>query len=218
MYSLFENLLAPLENYSLLESSIPSFFLTGLAARDDNAWVQLIIIAVIIGFSVLKAIVRSIKAAAEQKSGQSKYNPTPTKPKKRYVAADDSYKTLEQLREERIAQIRAALGIPGPPTEPQPVAAEVPQVVEKVEKPARPPKPESPSAYTAPPPLEFYAEATPSKVSAGEIGSKPTKVSPHKQTVSATVHQLLFSAPQDLRNAILYQEILGKPVALRDAV
>ncbi len=196
MYSLFENL---------------------LAARDDNAWVQFIIIAVIIGFSVLKTIVRSIKAAAEQKSGQSKYSPTPAKPKKRYVAADGSYKTLEQLREERIAQIRAAFGIPQPPAEQRYVLAETPQIAdlgelsraEKIEKPPAPPAPE---------PQKVYAEPAPSKVPASKIGSKPTKVSTDKQTVSETVYQLPFSAPQDLRTAILYYEILGKPLALRDAV
>jgi hypothetical protein len=186
MYSLFENL---------------------LAARDDNAWVQFIIIAVIIGFSVLKTIVRSIKAAAEQKSGQSKYSPTPAKPKKRYVAADGSYKTLEQLREERITQIRAAFGIPQPPAEQEPAAAETLQIAEKIEKPPAPPAPE---------PQKVYAEPAPSKVPASKIGSKPTKVSTDKQTVSETVYQLPFSAPQDLRTAILYYEILGKPLALRD--
>jgi len=194
MYSLFENL---------------------LAARDDNAWVQFIIIAVIIGFSVLKTIVRSIKAAAEQKSGQSKYSPTPAKPKKRYVAADGSYKTLEQLREERIVQIRAAFGIPQPPAEQRYVPAETLQIAEKIEKPPAPPAPEPQKVY-AEPFDRAQDRPAPSKVPASKIGSKPTKVSTDKQTVSATVHQLLFSAPQDLRTAILYYEILGKPLALRD--
>jgi len=182
MYSLFENL---------------------LAARDDNAWVQFIIIAVIIGFSVLKTIVRSIKAAAEQKTGQSKYSPTPAKPKKRYVAADGSYKTLEQLREERITQIRAAFGIPQPPAEQRYVPAKTLQIAEKIEKPPAPPAPE---------PQKTGAEPAPSKIHAAKKTHAPALASSGE-----TVHKLLFSSPSDLRKAILYQEILGKPLALRDA-
>jgi hypothetical protein len=195
MYFLFENLLAA-------------------RGSDENVWVQFIVIAAIVGFSVLQKIIRGVKTASEQKSDQSKYNPIPTKPKKRYVAANGSYKTLEQLREEKKAQIRAAFGIPEPP----PIVVETPQVVEKIEKPVHYPKPESQPVYTAPPPQEVYAEAAPSKVSIGKISKKQSRVSASSQTPAGTGYKLLFSSPQDLRTAILYQEILGKPLALRDAV
>ena len=36
------------------------------------------------------------------------------------------------------------------------------------------------------------------------------------QKISDDVYDFYFSSPQDLRKAILYQEILGKPLALRD--
>ena len=198
MYSLFENL---------------------LAAKDDSPWVQLIIVAVIIGFSVLKAIARKIKAMAEQKSDQNEYSPTPAKPKKRYVATDGSYKTLEQLREERIAQIRAAFGIPQPPdelpAEPPPIVVETPQVVEKIERPAaviQRPKVRKPPVHSAPPLQEAYAEPVPSKTPAEENKAHIPSLPP----AGKTVYELLFSSRQDLRNAVLYQEILGKPLALRD--
>ena len=190
-----------------------------LAATDDSPWVQLIIVAVIIGFSVLKAIARKIKAMAEQKSDQSDYSPTPSRPKKRYVADDGSYKTLEQFREEKIAQIRVAFGIPEPPdeppAEPPPIVVETPQVVEKIERPAaiiQRPKIKKPPVPFEPPLQKAYAEPVFSKISAEE----------HKAHISSslpagkTVYELLFSSRQDLRNAILYQEILGKPLALRD--
>jgi hypothetical protein len=180
MYSLFENLLAA----------------KGPKPED---LIQIIVVAVIIGFSILKTIARGIKANTEQKSGQSEYNPpTPAKPKKRYVDANGGYKTLEQLREERIAQIRAAFGIPEPPGEQEIAAAEAPQVVEKIEKPP------------APEPQKVYAEPAPSKVSAIKKTHASAVVSSRE-----TVHKLLFSSTADLRNAVLYQEILGKPLALR---
>jgi len=176
MYSLFENL---------------------LAAKGPNPedLIQIIVVAVIIGFSILKAIARGIKANTEQKSGQSEYNPpTPAKPKKRYVDAKGGYKTLEQLREERIAQIRAAFGIPQPPVEQEPAAAEAPQVVEKIEKLPAPSIPETQKVHT-----DKQKTYVPAAVSSRE-----------------TVHKLLFSSSGDLRKAILYQEILGKPLALRE--
>jgi hypothetical protein len=174
-----------------------------LAAKDEEVWGQLIIVAIVIAFGILKAIGRKIKSMAEQKSGQSEYSPAsaPAKPKKRYVAADGSYKTLEQLREERIAQIRAAFGIPEPPTEQQSVPAEAPLIAEKIEKPP------------APEPQKVYAEPASPKIPAER---KKVHV-PASTPTEETVYKLLFSSPGDLRNAVLYQEILGKPLALRDS-
>ncbi len=192
MYSLFENLLAASD-------------------KDVEVWIQFIVVAIIIVFGILKAIARRIKAMREQKSAQSEseYKPPPAKPRKRYVAADGSYKTLEQLRQERIAQIRAAFGIPQPqpPSRPQPVTVETPQVAdlgelgraEKIEKPPAPPPVPEP-------------QPVPSKIAADRKKAHiPTAV-----PTGERVHKLLFSSPGDLRNAVLYQEILGKPLALRD--
>jgi cytoskeletal protein RodZ len=187
-----------------------------LAARDDSPWVQLIIIVVIVGFSILKAIARKIKATAEQKSDQNEYSPAPSKPKKRYVAADSSYKTLEQLREEKIAQIRAAFGIPQPPDEPASAVAETPQV-ERIEKPipiTGRQKVKRPAAHFVPLPQEAYTEHSSSKISAEEHKAHI----PSSPPTDKTIYELLFSSRQELRNAILYQEILGKPLALRDTL
>ena len=192
-------------------------FINLLAARDDDPWIQFIIVAVIIVFGIVKTIFRGIKAKMEQKSEESKDSSTPSRPKKRYVAADGSYKTLEQLREERIAQIRAAFGIPEPPAEPPPVVVETPQVVERIEKPIpviQRPKVKKPPAYFVPPPQEVYAEPVSSKIPAEEHKAHIPSSSP----AGKTVYELLFSSRQDLRNAILYHEILSKPLALRDTL
>jgi cytoskeletal protein RodZ len=188
-----------------------------LAARDDDPLIQLIIVAVIIVFGIVKTIFRSVKATMEQKSEESKDSSTPSKPKKRYVAADSSYKTLEQLREEKIAQIRAAFGIPAPPAEPPPVVVEAPQVVERIERPIpviQRPKVKKPPAHFVPPPQETYAEPAPLQISAEEHKAHI----PSSPPASKTVYELFFFSRQDLRNAILYQEILGKPLALRDTL
>ena len=191
------------------------------AATDDSPWVQLIIVAVIIVFGIVKTIFRNIKATMEQKSEENKDSSTPSKPKKRYVADDGSYKTLEQLREEKIAQIRAAFGIPEPadelPAEPPPIIVERPQVVEKIERPAaiiQRPKVKKPFVYFEPPPQEAYTEPVSSKISTEEHKAHIPSLPP----AGKTVYERLFSSRQDLRNAILYQEILGKPLALRDSL
>jgi len=203
MYSLFKNLLAA-------------------RGSDENVWIQLIVVAVIIGFGIIKSIIRSAKAMAEEKSDESEdtiTTPISDRPKKRYVDADDGFKTLEQLREEKIKQIRATYGIPEPPMqkelqtisveEPlQPTAPE-PQYIPPphlIEKPIHRPRPQKSAMYTV-------TAAASSKISAEKSKAHISA----SQSATESIHKQLFSSPDDLRNAILYQEILGKPLALRDA-
>jgi hypothetical protein len=174
-----------------------------LTADDNEVWIQLIIVAIIIGFSIIKGIVRSIKMMAEKQKEQSQLLlPAEHPAGKRYVAADDdTYKTLEQLREERIAQIRQAFGISQPPAEKKPVTIEKSVATEepvaaknKLKKPIASPLPEKKETHT---------------------GKKKVPI-PAEVLAEETIHTLLLSTPEDLRNAILYQEILGKPLAMRD--
>ncbi len=181
-----------------------------LAARDNGGWIEAVIIAVIVGFSIIRAIYRSIKAASEQQTGRDESRQKPARPKKSYITGDESFKTLEQLREEKIVQIRAAFGIPQPPAEHKPVAAAAAArpAVRKTEKPIhRQPKIKKHLA----PSQKQAAYAEPFNQARGR--PKPPKV---PAAADETIHKLLFSSPQDLRNAIIYQEILGKPLALRD--
>lgn len=181
-----------------------------LAARgsDESVWIQIIIVAVIIGVGIIKAIIRNAKTMMEQKSGESEDELTPIsdRPKKRY-ADDDSFKTLEQLREERIEQIRVTYGIPEPPTQKEPQTISIEEPIQEVasaaiERPIRRPKP---VAHTS-------TATAPSKIPA-----EKSKTHIHSQQPALeSVQKLFFSSPDDLRNAIIYQEILGKPLALRD--
>jgi hypothetical protein len=196
MYSLFENL---------------------LAARDsgEGIFVQIIAIAAIIGFGILKKIVSDARTATQQKPPQNdeeehqpqQLNKTTAK---RTSGTGDDYKTLEQLREERVAQIRAAFGIPEPPqatfqqVESRPIPQQRPVHRPVVKRP--PPLPKS----TASAEMEYIKPAEPKVASAHSWDKK------HITTPAETGNVLIqLASPQDLRSAILYQEILGPPVALR---
>jgi hypothetical protein len=203
MYSLFENLLA------------------ARVKPGDEFWVQFIVIAAIVGFSIIKAIVRGVKTMAEQKPRQEDEE-KPQRPltggRGKYVDARGDYKTLEQLRAEKITQIRAAFGIPEPPpvmaeqiqSEPLPEQRPVYRPVVK-----RPPPPPKSTAYEE---KEIVEPARPmiskKKIYPDHSMDKKhiTPPAPPAETRGILIH---LGSPQDLRSAILYQEILGPPIALR---
>ncbi len=206
MLSLFENLLAPLETGHLWWplGNFDALSLTGLATHSKpkgGAWIQFVVIIAFIGFSVIKTFLRAKSEARKKESqqGDSSSSPKPRPVPKKY-ASDGGYKTLQQLRDEKRAQIRAAFGIPTPPEEKKLVSTPPPtppQPVKQIEKPFQRVKIAKP-----------YAKQV----------SKQLHVSAPSQSDTDDTHKLLFSSPQDLRTAILYYEILGKPVSLRDAV
>ncbi|MBN1787702.1 MAG: hypothetical protein JW806_04840 [Sedimentisphaerales bacterium] len=188
-----------------------------LAARNGpkEGLVELLVITAIIGFSVIKTFIR---ARAEMKQRESdKDSPQRSKPAHRKYAVDKNYehKTLEQIREEKKAQIRAAFGIPTPPEEkklvtPHPPATRPRPVVQRYTEP----KPEKRVVR----PIQQHPKAA--RLPAKQISKKvshTTDAAPG-QAQAENAYNMLFSSPRDLRTAILYSEILGKPVALRDAV
>jgi hypothetical protein len=192
-----------------------------LAARgpDESVWIQFIVIAAIVGFSIIKAIVRGVKTMAEQKPRQEDEE-KPQRPltggRGKYVDARGDYKTLEQLRAEKITQIRAAFGIPEPPpvmaeqvqSEPLPEQRPVYRPVVK-----RPPPPPKSTAYEE----KEIVEPTGPMISKKKIHPDHSRDKKHITPPAETGSDILIHirSPQDLRSAILYQEILGPPVALR---
>ncbi len=167
MFNLFKNLLA--------------------RGNDENAWIQILIIAAIIGFGILRKVVSGAKTSAQQdsQSDEEEYQPQDVE---RTSDVDEEYRNLEQLRQEKIAQIRAAFGIP------EPLRQAVPQQMQKRPIPAH-----RPAAKTVKP-----------RPKAEE--AKQAKPVQPQQTDDIL---LKLSSPQDLRSAILYQEILGPPVSMR---
>ena len=192
-----------------------SLFGNILAARGTNIdkWVPFLIVAFVIVVNIIKVIARGIKSMSQQDG--IKNEPVRQKKTTRYASADRSYKTLEQLRDEKISQIRAIFGIqtppeeyeeeiylaPSPPPIPEPSPQSRPRSVHK-HKPIlkHAAVPQSKNIHTA-----SNAYTLPN--------DSPISVS---QKTSDDVYDFHFSSPQDLRKAILYQEILGKPVSLRD--
>ncbi|MBU1260194.1 MAG: hypothetical protein KJ757_01070 [Planctomycetes bacterium] len=195
----FINMLAPLETGHLWwpSGSLNALSLTGLAARgsDGNVWVQIIVIAAIIGFGILKKITRDAKAATQQKPRQNDEEEHQPQRLNKTSGTGDDFKTLEQIRQEKIAQIRAAFGIPSPPRQTAPRQVE--------SRPTYQQRPVHRPVVKRPPPM-------------------PKTPPPHGRDKKHTVQPqetedilIKLSSPQDLRSAILYQEILGPPVGLR---
>ena len=184
--------------------------------RDFDKFLPLLIVAVVIVVNIIKVIARGVKSLSQQ-GGLENKSVRPQKPS-RYIDTPDDFKTMEQLREEKIAQIRATFGIPSPQTE------------EEFEEPEK-------ELYVAPapPPMpkKYIQKPQPRRVSATVSQPEMTPLAKHyeqpkhstakhKQSSSSSKPQTLtpinavFSSADDLRKAVLYQEILGKPVALRD--
>lgn len=215
-----------------------------VAAKNGEGWEQLIILAVVFGFAILKKLFSALKEYAEKQQTQQQQQPRreetarPATPRKRYYA-DSEFKTIEQLREEKIAQIRAAYGIPEPGHAPQRVHEEIErekarqqelrreeirQEELRRQEIRREEIRQEQQMRIEPPPIHIPAKKKKKAVQPQTV--QPTEylrhetAPPHKARKPAEsqgYEQIIsLSSPQDLRAAILYQEILGKPLALRE--
>ncbi len=190
-----------------------------LTAKDAD-WIQLVIFIIIFAVAILKKLFSSVKNYVEEQSElEEQQQASPSTGHAKYIYEQDAFKTIEQIREEKIAQIRAAYGIAETPKS---VGAEhfaEPMIREQVpaqdKMSASPPIHQEPTAVHMPRIKKkakhaeaIHAKERPQK----EHASKPAEKAAEKH------HELLvrLSSPEDLRNAILYQEVLGKPLALRD--
>ncbi|GEM_PF-1981194 len=205
-------------------------------ARNEG-WQQLIPIVVVVGLAILKKVFSAVKDYSEQHSDapdaadDSAYEEKPQH-KQNYHATHtydkDAFKTIEQIRNEKAAAIRARYGIPEPRKQPPPAPMELePEMVEHIPaEPIRermfspPPVPQQQPRYVAPKPKKRPVAAPPRQaefVQHPAYVQKPHQHS-HKESDAETqnIPLVSFASPQDLRAAILYQEILSKPLALRE--
>jgi len=173
-----------------------------LAARN-NGWEQLIFIIIVFAVPVLKGIFSGLKNMSSQTASnkdKNKEEPPQQKPANRkhvkYTYEHGAFKTIEQLREEKIAQIRAVYGIPEPQTVETP-QTEIPEYVPKI--------PDKKAVYAAKQNIKKTEIHQPNHTKAKHIESD---VHPSETLIH-------LSSRQDLRSAILYQEILGPPVSMR---
>ncbi len=197
----------------------------------NEGWGQLIILAVVFGFAILKKIVSTIKDYSEQQksSDSSPYEEEPQhKPSYHATHTYDknAFKTIEQIRAEKAAAIRARYGIPEPHRiQEAPMELEPEQVATLPAQPISERMFSPPPVRREPPPVYVPKKKTPRHVESvqhpayaqNQATARPvTQVKhPHKKESNSDM-LISLSSPQDLRAAILYQEILGKPLALRD--
>jgi hypothetical protein len=210
-------------------------------ARNEG-WQQLIPIVVVVALAILKKVFSAVKDYSEQHrdasdADDSAYEEKPEH-KQSYHATHtydkDAFKTIEQIRNEKAAAIRARYGIPEPRKAPPAPMEPEPEMVEQIPaEPIRermftpPPVPRKP-VYIPPVPKKKPITPPPSQQenvyhpAYAQPQAKPSapqmKKSKHPEAAAETHNDTLisFASPQDLRAAILYQEILGKPLALRD--
>jgi FtsZ-interacting cell division protein ZipA len=210
-----------------------SNLIQNILASKNEGWEQLIILLIVFGIAIIKKIFSSIKSYSENQSHQyeeEQEHETSAHPK--HIYSKEDFKTIEQIRDERKAKIRQRYGIPKP-TKPMPQAYSEPE-----------PEPEPleeqairEHMFEAPPPPPVYVppvhrpkKKPPVQMPQEVIQQHPAYAQPQTQTPLAehgkkAKHEakevvdnrlIRLSSPQDLRAAILYQEILGKPLALRD--
>ena len=194
------------------------FFENILAARgrDLDKFLPFIIVAVVIIVNLVKVIARGVKSMSQQDGFESK-SVRPQKPSK-YLNTADSYKTLEQMREEKIAQIKATFGIPSPPLEEFEEPEEELYIAPAVVAPPPVPVPQRRPVVVHRQKRSTVNESLPEHHTDKAFSWKPA-VKPAGggvKKVSADIGDFCFSSPNDLRKAVVYQEILGKPVSLRD--
>lgn len=200
-----------------------------------EGWEQLIFLAVVFGLAILKKIFSVIKDYSEQQSDQPAEDDStyekPPQHKLGYHATHtydkNAFKTIEQIRDERAAAIRARYGIPEPgQASPAPMELEPPMAEPIANEPigeqmfSPPPIPPKP-VYVPPKPKKHRPAAPPPRQP--EYVQHPAYVQkPHRQPEKIQDAKpqenilISLSSPDDLRAAILYQEILGKPAALRN--
>ncbi|MEN6385806.1 MAG: hypothetical protein ABFD79_11505 [Phycisphaerales bacterium] len=205
-----------------------------IAVKDDN-WVQLLIFVVIFGIAILKKIFSGLKTYVEEQNRQAQEGSkqyTQAAKKTRHVYADDAFKTIEQMRDEKIAQIRAAYGIPEPkkapeiplyeepePEELKPAGQQIrpePMLAQPIREQMFSPPVQQEPVYTPPPVYRPKIKKKSQQRQRVESKAAEHTAKPKEQTKPVYEMIIKLSNPEDLRNAILYQEILGKPLALRD--
>ena len=178
----------------------------------DGAWIQILIIAAVVGFGILQKIISSIKSEAQQMPKKDKPIDQITE---KYVSHSGEYKTLSELHQEKIAQIRAVFGIPKPASveevEPVSIQNSMPVIERSESVYEEPPAAKSRHRHKVHQQQKKPVQPQPvSQTSQSKQSSKKDKQ--QSETESILVN---LNSPQDLRAAILYQEILGPPVSMR---
>jgi outer membrane biosynthesis protein TonB len=206
-------------------------FFNILAIKDED-WIQILIFVAIFAFAVLKKIFSGVKSFMEQQNQENERNMKEYAPstQRKYTYTKDDFKTIEQIRDEKISQIRAAYGIP----EPKKITIPRPEYEQQQASPVEQELPPEPAPEPireqmfAPPPAHEEPVYSPPPVYRPKIKKQKPQPKPVETHDQQAKHKAKETQPQgrelivhlasaeDLRAAVIYQEILGKPLALRD--
>jgi hypothetical protein len=198
---------------------------TGLLLEgDENGWIQLLVLGVLFGFSVLSGIVRSRKQRRNLEREERPVSTPPAIP-------------LRRQKTSRTAQEMPAAG-PLPPeqsgeTRPEPPGRAKPRTIIRpgsalgafvAEIKAEIKRASEEMQGISIPPEGPVPTHKPKRPAAAPPAAPPLQDAPAhpllRETAPAEPDDLpdilpAFSGPDDLRTAIIYYEILGKPLSLR---
>jgi len=187
---------------------------------DEGAWMQLLVIIILfVGY----AIQTYFKAKSTLDQEQQKTPSKKTRPRGRKDSGE--YKTLSQLREERRSRIQQAES-----GRQRRQVQKTPQPQPQQQTPRRPtvaPAPKvQPQKYPKPSPADYRqafikpvqkrpltAPKTPKPIEKTPLIKQQFKKEPIIQGEISDVQ--LFETYEDIRSAIIYTEIMAKPIALR---
>jgi len=196
--------------------------LTGLLLEGDEAgWIQFLVIGVLVAMSALSGIVKSRK---QRKDLEREETPVSTPPQRPVRRQEVSRALQERPARQAVQPLSPEQGgqMPGrakPRTIISPgsalgafvaeIKAEIKRAADEMQgrtpptqRPAPPPEPRQPAKVAMP----AVKTAPPQRVVRAKYQEKA-------DDLSEIVPE--FSGPDDLRRAIVYYEILGKPVSLR---
>ncbi len=198
---------------------------TGLLLEgDENSWIQLLVLAVLFGVSALSGIIRSRKQKRDLQREQRPVSKPPAKPLRRQESsrAVQERPAAGPVRPEQAGETRQeAPGRAQPRTIIRPgsaLGAFVAEIKAEIKRAS-----EEMQGISIPPegPVPTHKPRMPVKVPppASRIEDAPAQPLAHETapTEAEDLPDILpeLSGPDDLRTAILYYEILGKPLSLR---
>jgi len=198
---------------------------TGLLLEgDENGWIQLLVLGVLFGVSALSGILKSRKQKRDLEREERPVSRPPPRPVRRQEL---SRGVQERPDAQPVPPGQASEIRPEPPGRPQPrtiirpgsalgafvaeIKAEIRRAADEMQGISIPP--EGPVAPHRP---KTPAQAAPAAPPVEDAPAQPLI----RETASAQADDLPdilpeLSGPDDLRTAILYYEILGKPLSLR---
>ena len=196
-----------------------------LLEGDESGWMKMLVFAVVIGLSVVSSIAKSRKQKRSFEEGESPA-PRPGPPARRQVPsravqerpgdqAVRPYQTAEPRREEAPGRGARPRTIISPGSALSAFVSEIKKEIKRAADEAR--------GIKAPPPRAIAAAEPPRPAQVARPMPEPDEptgfiegMAREPEMDEFSDFSPDFSDPDDLKRAVLYYEILGKPVSMRE--